>query len=265
MNKNGAKRTSVIWSLTSEEFSALVSKCKTTTEILAFFGLKNIGGNSKTVWRRIRAEEIDTSHLTTLRKMRDDWNWRPELTPLEEVLVENSSYDRRSLKQRLLQGKLLDNKCYICEMLPVWESKPLVLRLDHINGVRDDNRIENLRFVCPNCDSQLDTFCGKHVSKSKLPKCAECGKRLTASKSLLCSKCVLKKENRRTKIVWPDDDDLLAMVAQSNRFQVSKKLGISATRMNFVVKRILAARSKAVTLGFDPKDTGSIPVPPSTQ
>lgn len=263
MNPNGAKRTSVIWSLTSQEFSDLVSKCKTTTEILDFFGLRNIGGNNKTVWRRIRAEQIDTSHLTTLRKMRDDWTWRTEITPLCEVLVEHSSYDRRSLKKRLLQGGLLENKCAICGMLPVWENKPLILRLDHANGVRDDNRIENLRFVCPNCDSQLDTFCGRHVTTSKLPKCMMCGKRLTASKSRLCSKCVIKKENRKTKIAWPGDEELLAMVAQSNRFQVSKKLGISPTRMNFVIKRILAARSTAVTSGFDPEDTGSSPVPPS--
>ena len=43
-----------------------------------------------------------------------------------------------------------------------WLGKPLVLQLDHINGVRDDHRLENLRFLCPNCHSQTDTYGGKN-------------------------------------------------------------------------------------------------------
>jgi hypothetical protein len=49
---------------------------------------------------------------------------------------------------------------------PNWNNKGLVLQLDHINGVHNDNRVENLRILCPNCHSQTDTFCAKNIKKS---------------------------------------------------------------------------------------------------
>ncbi len=84
-----------------------------------------------------------------------------ELIPLEEMLVENSACDRGSIKARLLKLGILENKCYICG-LTKWQGKPIVMRLDHINGMPNDHRLENLRMVCPNCDSQLPTFCGRN-------------------------------------------------------------------------------------------------------
>jgi predicted RNA-binding Zn-ribbon protein involved in translation (DUF1610 family) len=87
---------------------------------------------------------------------------REAMPPLSEVLVEHSTYRRDALKRRLIREKILPYVCAICGMGPEWCGEPLVLRLDHENGVRDDNRLGNLRFVCPNCDSQLPTFCGRN-------------------------------------------------------------------------------------------------------
>lgn len=81
---------------------------------------------------------------------------------ISQVFVENSTYPRHCLKKRILSERLLEYKCSCCGQLPVWFGKPLVLILDHINGVNDDNRIENLRFVCSNCDSQLPTYKSKN-------------------------------------------------------------------------------------------------------
>lgn len=76
----------------------------------------------------------------------------------EEVFVANSTYPRHVLKARIMKQGLLPNVCAVCSMLPVWNGKPLTLILDHINGVNNDNRIQNLRLICHNCDSQLDTY-----------------------------------------------------------------------------------------------------------
>lgn len=57
----------------------------------------------------------------------------------------------------------MEYRCSICGNTGEWNSKKLVLQLDHINGIHNDNRIENLRLLCPNCHSQTDTFCGKRV------------------------------------------------------------------------------------------------------
>lgn len=81
-----------------------------------------------------------------------------EKFPLDEVLVENSSYARHSVKARILAHNLIDYQCACCGIGPEWQGNPMVLILDHINGINNDNRIENLRFVCSNCDSQLPTY-----------------------------------------------------------------------------------------------------------
>jgi 5-methylcytosine-specific restriction endonuclease McrA len=80
------------------------------------------------------------------------------------LFVKDSSYKNRGrLKARILKDKLLDYVCAFCKNRGDWKEKKLVLVLDHINGVKNDHRLENLRFVCPNCDSQLPTFKSKNI------------------------------------------------------------------------------------------------------
>ena len=69
---------------------------------------------------------------------------------------------RHELKKRLLRAGLLTNACAVCG-INQWQGRPLVLELDHINGVSDDHRLENLRLLCPNCHSQTDTYCGRNI------------------------------------------------------------------------------------------------------
>lgn len=75
-----------------------------------------------------------------------------------EVFVEDSTYPRHKLKERIIKQKMIDYHCACCGIGPVWNGRPMPLILDHINGINNDNRLENLRFVCSNCDSQLDTY-----------------------------------------------------------------------------------------------------------
>jgi transposase len=88
-----------------------------------------------------------------------------------DMLVENSTYHRKTVKHRILNEDLLEyscsgEKCPLNGVIkPVWADKPVVLHLDHINGVRNDHRLENLRFLCPNCHSQTETYSGKNNSK----------------------------------------------------------------------------------------------------
>ena len=86
----------------------------------------------------------------------------------ESVFIKDSTYSRGLIKKRILEQKLIPYCCQICKNEGHWMGKPMVLILDHINGVNNDNRLENLRFVCSNCDSQLDTYKSKNRRESEL-------------------------------------------------------------------------------------------------
>ena len=94
-------------------------------------------------------------------------------------MIENSTYSTKSLKKRLLEENILENKCYndkcICNthnitkwICPDKKKVDLYLEMDHINGKHNDNRIDNLRILCKNCHSATDTFTGKNVKKKNI-------------------------------------------------------------------------------------------------
>ena len=87
-----------------------------------------------------------------------------------EVFVENSTHARHLIRERLINHEMIDYQCEICGLGPVWQGKPMPLVLDHKNGVSNDNRIENLRFVCSNCDSQLPTYKSKNRKRKHKPR-----------------------------------------------------------------------------------------------
>jgi 5-methylcytosine-specific restriction endonuclease McrA len=84
----------------------------------------------------------------------------------EEVFVENSTYPRHRLKERIIKEEMIPYVCHECGMDDIWNGKKIVLQLDHINGVNDDNRLENLQFLCPNCHSQTHTYAAKNRHNS---------------------------------------------------------------------------------------------------
>ena len=86
----------------------------------------------------------------------------------EQVFIENSNYPRCHLKERIIKQNLISYICEQCDILGEYNGKPLSLQLDHKNGINNDNRINNLRFLCPNCHSQQDTYAGKNIVFRKL-------------------------------------------------------------------------------------------------
>lgn len=93
--------------------------------------------------------------------------------------MEHSTYaNRLQLKKRLVASGLMVYACDGCGVSE-WRGKPLALQLEHVNGIGDDNRISNLRLLCPNGHSQTDTFCGRNVRirRKARPRSAEGGTR----------------------------------------------------------------------------------------
>lgn len=146
---------------TKEVLESCVEKNLSVAGVLRELGLKQSGGSHYHISNRIKEYGIDTSHFTGQgwsKGKKHNWNKK---IPLDEILVENSTYARHNLKRRLLENETLKNICSICG-IKEWNEIPLLMELDHINGISDDNRIENLRMLCPNCHSQTTTFSGKN-------------------------------------------------------------------------------------------------------
>jgi len=78
----------------------------------------------------------------------------------EMIFSVDSNYGNKSLRKKVLKEELLEYKCQGCGISD-WQDKPLTLQLDHVNGNNRDNRLENLRFLCPNCHAQTDTWGNK--------------------------------------------------------------------------------------------------------
>ena len=155
-------RISKVYLVSDEEFIEIVENADSFSDCLRALGLTTSGGSSTDILKkRINELECDTSHFGSNPKTGGS---RPKI-PLDEVLVENSTYANiASLKNRLVREGRLEYKCAKCGICE-WQGLPLSLHLDHSNGKNNDHRIENLRFLCPNCHSQTDTYAGKNKGK----------------------------------------------------------------------------------------------------
>ncbi len=145
---------------TDEQLLSIVPECTSIRQVLMALGLVAKGGNFKTIKTHIARLGLDTSHITGKGHGKGYSIGRP----LSELLVVGSSVGSHHLKMRLLKAGILQEKCYQCG-IQNWLDKPLSFHLDHINGINVDNRLTNLRLVCPNCHSQTETYCGKNIGK----------------------------------------------------------------------------------------------------
>lgn len=141
---------------TIDELNTIVENSWSIQEVLRQLGYSvNSGANGKTVKTKLAEYGIDISHFSGRAK---DQIKRNE----ENIFVKNSSASQATLRRWYLKGNYSEYKCSICDMEPIWQGKELSLTLDHINGDNKDNVLENLRWVCPNCDRQLETFGSKN-------------------------------------------------------------------------------------------------------
>lgn len=154
--------------------------------------------------------------------------------PIREILVEGSSYSRGSLKRRLYREGLKQRRCELCGQTEIWRGRRMSLIIDHVNGVRDDNRLENLRIICPNCAATLSTHCGRNVPRERT--CRGCGGTFepAASGSHYCSMSCAKRGQgagvprpERRKVCRPPFEQLRAETEEMGFSAVGRKYGVS--------------------------------------
>jgi hypothetical protein len=162
-------------SFTRSEFADAVGASRTMTEALRRLGLRPAGGNFGTFRKYARLWGISTAHFDPDVVARENIRARRNPTPLAQILVEHSTYSRGHLKKRLLADGIKQPRCEFCGQDEHWRGRRMALILDHVNGVGDDNRLENLRILCPNCAATLDTHCARKNRIVREPiECARC-------------------------------------------------------------------------------------------
>lgn len=133
---------------TKEELQKIVDESSSMAEVVEKLGYKTKNGrNNDTVKKRLDKYQIETHfyHKTPTKRTN------------ENVFCLNSTATQHTLRVWFFKQENINEECTICGQSPIWNGKRLTMILDHINGDKHDNRLENLRLICPNCNQQLET------------------------------------------------------------------------------------------------------------
>jgi hypothetical protein len=224
-----------------------IADARSWSEALRRLGYCTTGGNPRTLKKWAEFWKIPTDHFDPYAASREALRAARQPRPLAELLVVDSTYSRSNLKQRLYDEGLKRPVCELCDQGEIWRGRRMGLILDHANGIRNDNRIENLRIVCPNCAATFDTHCGRNVRLiPPVRNCLRCGSefRPRYRHHRYCSReCgtrwdrVEAARNGRgqlgrptpelRKVERPPYDQLLREIAATSYLAVGRKYGVS--------------------------------------
>lgn len=149
--------TSRAYKISEEEFTRIIAESPSCAAAMRTMGFKCTTGNANvTVRRRIQELGLNIEHWSDNTKQAHIANTLSN----EEYFVKDKPRNGANTRKRIIKYNLLPYKCDCCGNPGYWNGQELILQIDHINGDHNDNRLENLRFLCPNCHSQTDTFGG---------------------------------------------------------------------------------------------------------
>lgn len=222
------------------KFRKIVSESKSYTDVVRKLGISTHCGNRNTIKKYIEKYSIDISHfdfgISGSRFVFGKFD-------LVDILVENSTYSQTTnLKERLYKEGLKQRVCEKCGQGEIWNGEKISLIIDHINGCHNDNRLENLRIVCPNCSATFNTNGGKNRGKKYLDKAKEIrekNKNYCACGIEICKdskKCKSCEEVRQRKVQRPPYLQLVKEIEKTNYCAVGRKYGVSDNAIRKWVK-----------------------------
>lgn len=210
----------IVDNYSKEEFEKIAKESKTIPDFLKKLGYKSDSTKTRDVlMRKVNEYNLDISHLKQKSKLIK----RTE----ENVFVENSTANQSTLRRWYKSGEYTPYICSICGQEPIWQGKELTLILDHINGSNHDDRLENLRWVCPNCNQQLETTGFKKIRVLQEKNyCIDCGKEIT-KKAIRCIQCSGKNNSIPIEEMEVTREELKNLIREKSFLEIGRIYNVS--------------------------------------
>lgn len=208
-----------------EELEQIISNSISYRDLARKLGYSNTCSGQTILNLKIWFKDYDTSHFETQNM---EQNFKNKQEP-KQIFITNSTASQNTLRKYYKQGNYTEYKCSICGQEPFWNGKELTLILDHINGINNDNILENLRWVCPNCNQQLETTGSKNPNRKNFAKkyyCLDCGTEISKG-SIRCISCEAKNRVVPLEKMEVSREELKTLIRTKSFVEIGRKFNVS--------------------------------------
>ncbi len=230
----------------------IVSESYTYSEVLRKLKLGIFAGNYDTIKKYIIIYNLDISHFNrkNIKNLKNIKSPEITLESLKFKYLKNPSYIKSNqLKLLLIKFNLLAYECSKCKNTGTWQNEPLIIQLDHKDGNKHNNEIQNLRLLCPNCHTQTSTYSGKNIKSGKKIKtikikkiekqCPKCNGKLSKS-GKICMSCYINQHkqnnNLRNKLKTYGLDKIINELKNTSYCALAKKFNVSDNSIRKIIK-----------------------------
>jgi len=222
------------------KISKIIKESYSYADVFRKMNKSKSGDSYKTLKQYIERNNIDVSHFEPWKNNKSSCSGKP----ITFWLKNGTKISSTKLKDKLYKEGIKERKCELCGQGEDWNGGKMSLILDHINGVNNDNRLENLRIVCPNCNATLPTHCrGNKYKKEKIVKkrekkryFCECGKEIrNRNKNAKCIECFNISQR---KVERPDKDTLLKEIEELGYTGTGRKYSVSDNAIRKWIKNM---------------------------